>query len=506
MKKTTLVIALCIILWTGTALAENPCVVTKATGTNVGSLPHAALYCTGTITFSGVSSVTVTEPLTFHMNENVVLDGKKTVTIKGSGFQDALVISVVDGITIKNVTLEHKGEVCIVLTGFNGMVKNSTIKSCPKGIVVSSGDNNELTQNIFDGVATPISLEDEGNMNMAGPDDLTTEMYDLSQWELAGNKWKENTARIEIYKKVSNKLSYMASINEDTGIETTGEDFNFLLEWKAFPPLDTYRLIFVDSNLNTSAFSEEITPVDEGGFLPPEYESCTDVDWFWTTGFDGDSDSDGLSNGDEDSNNNCAVDEDETEPVDNDSDDDNIKDGADNCPLIENSNQDDDNENGIGNACDTPEVEIVDLDGDGIVDTDDNCPTISNANQNDNDGDNKGDPCDSDDDDDQVPDMMDNCSLSANTNQEDIDLDNIGNICDPDTDGDGIINGSDACPMDKLNVCPDASTSNPPVAGKKGEGCTLSTSNAGNTNFILVLMLITLPAVIFSALKKWRLR
>ena len=159
-----------------------------------------------------------------------------------------------------------------------------------------------------------------------------------------------------------------------------------------------------------------------------------------------DTDGDGIgNNSDPDDDSDGVSDEDEntlgTDPLVADTDGDGEKDGADNCPLVDNADQLDTDEDGTGDACD------IDDDADTILDTADNCPLIANTDQLDTDGDKVGDVCDSDDDGDTILDTADNCPLIANADQLDTDGDKAGNVCDADDDGDTILDTADNCPL-----------------------------------------------------------
>jgi len=158
-----------------------------------------------------------------------------------------------------------------------------------------------------------------------------------------------------------------------------------------------------------------------------------------------------------------------TDPLDPDSDDDEVLDGADSCPLDENTDQADFDEDDLGDVCDEDddgddlpdeaELELgtdpldPDHDDDEVLDGSDNCPLRVNTEQQDADGDEVGDACDPDRDGDDAPNEEDNCPDVANEDQDNVDGDEAGDACDPcendpldDADEDGHCADVDTCP------------------------------------------------------------
>ena len=167
-----------------------------------------------------------------------------------------------------------------------------------------------------------------------------------------------------------------------------------------------------------------------------------------------------------------------------DLDSDQVPDGRDNCPGVNNSDQANRDGDARGDACDPcPDDPLDDQDWDGICDgtdpcplnslndedndgvcgSSDNCPTGFNPDQANRDGDDSGDACDpcpadpfDDRDGDGVCSAPDNCPAVYNPDQADLDGDGVGNLCDncieranpdqADGDHDGSGDACDICP------------------------------------------------------------
>jgi len=156
-----------------------------------------------------------------------------------------------------------------------------------------------------------------------------------------------------------------------------------------------------------------------------------------------------------------------------DADEDDIRDGLDNCPWVENQVQADIDGDGLGEGCDPCDhdgdptapcaIGEVDSDGDGIPDPDfplgvgDNCPWLANPDQSDRDDDFIGDLCDREPD---VPALMSPCGFPDTDNDADGILDDghctdeASDLCpttpsaeSDDYDGDGV---PDVCDPDGI--------------------------------------------------------
>ncbi len=208
------------------------------------------------------------------------------------------------------------------------------------------------------------------------------------------------------------------------------------------------------------------------------------MEWDYSSGPDGDSDSDGVINsidncpvvansGQEDGDgdgtgdvcDNCALTANPDQAdndgdslgnaCDDDDDNDGVLDGVDNCPFTANPGQEDADSNGTGDACEGGGGSM-DSDSDGLLDGADNCPYTANPDQADTDGDGIGDACDltpnGDTDGDGVDDATDNCPADSNPDQVDTDGDGTGDACDTtpggDSDGDGVDDTTDNCPTE----------------------------------------------------------
>ena len=168
-----------------------------------------------------------------------------------------------------------------------------------------------------------------------------------------------------------------------------------------------------------------------------------------------------------------------------DLDTDEVPDGRDNCPGVENPDQTNRDGDAQGDACDPcPDDPLDDQDWDGICDgtdpcplnslnddedndgvcrSEDNCPALFKPDQANRDGDDSGDACDpcpadsfDDRDGDGTCSAPDNCPRVYNPDQADLDGDGLGNPCDncielanpdqADGDHDGAGDACDTCP------------------------------------------------------------
>ncbi|MEE9218439.1 MAG: FG-GAP-like repeat-containing protein [Acidobacteriota bacterium] len=208
---------------------------------------------------------------------------------------------------------------------------------------------------------------------------------------------------------------------------------------------------------------------DDNDGLPDSFEVAfcsTDDPAFCLDPRNTDTDADGIGDG-------IEITGTETDPLNADTDGDEVVDGDDNCPLIFNPTPQADVDNdGIGDACDLDndndgltdarEIELgtdpldAHSDLDNVPDGDDNCPLIENPDQIDTDGDGDGNACDDDDDNDL---LSDDQEIAAGTDPLDTDTDDDGRTdyeeltvpvqgqftdpLDPDTDDDGLSDGQE---------------------------------------------------------------
>ncbi|MBI2974623.1 MAG: thrombospondin type 3 repeat-containing protein, partial [Deltaproteobacteria bacterium] len=403
------------------------CVVKSAAASGVDTFAtHAANSACTKITFDstamGAQIITLTAGVSLKYNNIVIDGGSEGIVIEGNFDPSLPLLSTAkSNLTIKNLTFEHAGGLCIAITGSNNKVLENAFLDSGTGIKIT-GKGNKISKNIFSGITErAIFLASSGNNNFSAPTELSAILTYPEVWTLTGNA--NGATQVELYfadegyPGIPQGMELAGAI----GISENEETFEINLPINDFPPEKQYTLIAIKDNGDTSAFSPNFIAKDSELFFS-NYPDCESAAWLFdgTGNWYGDADGDLLLNIQEDVDQDCAGSLNETNPVDSDSDDDGLSDSEDNCPLIANGNQADTDGDGVGDVCG------ADADADGLYNVNDNCPLISNSSQSDIDADGLGDACDIDKDGDGIADAQDNCKDVANSGQEDIDGDGVG--------------------------------------------------------------------------------